>query len=776
MLRAKSKPERSFFHHTMDVAHMAGQYAEKWPHLAKLSGNERLFDDLSTAALLHDIGKAASGFQNLLKGKDDDSWQGYRHEILSSAFVATLPESGRKQDLLLAVMTHHMGINAESYYGRSLYKYDPANDRLTPFDERLAQLEGRWEDLASLLEELKHYAPGNSEWPETPGSPLELPNPFDVLKSNEPGRSRRSRSRVEARLPLGRIYMRGLLVGSDHLASAAVTEANARDKHIVGPLPEIREINRDTFEFALNDHQEGCANTEGSVFLQAPTGSGKTEASLMWAQANQSPEQSRHVFYVLPFTASINAMYQRLRNKSLFGEDAVSFLHGRSGYFTYRWLTESESGLNEGAAAKEAGRVRRQTKELYYPVKVVTPHQILMAFLGLKGWEKSFCEYSGGLFILDEIHAYEPSLMGLLFEILDRLGNELDARICVMSATFPSLLQNRLMKQIGNVHRISLTPTERARYDRHVVNVVEGSAADYLDEVREKLKAGLRVLVVLNTVDGAMNCYNALSDDAENPCLIHGRLIGRDRREAERRLMDKDNPIDLLIGTQAIEVSLDIDFDALYTDPAPLDALLQRFGRVNRKALRVLESLPEEKRYREATVCRFQWPDTFPIYERATNGERLVSRTLDALPNGGILRESGLDALIDHVYDAEQLEEFFEESEEKRQQLKNIIDRLEPGNEKSHKEEDLLDDMIDSISMVPIRYSEDYQSCLREKRFFDSQDFVFNISKGRYHWLKSRGKADRVPVEKGSFLCGDFAYMESVGPDFDDEGSSVEFL
>lgn len=775
MLRAKSKPERSLLHHTLDVTRMAKQYAERWPHLAELSGNEYLFDDLILAALLHDIGKAASGFQNLLEGKDDDSWQGYRHEILSSAFVATLTESSRRQDLLLAVMTHHMGMNDESYGRRSLSRYDPVNDPWTPFEERLAQLEGRWEDLASLLKDLRDHAPGNSEWPETPESPLELPNPFDILRSNEPGRSRRSRGQVEVRLPLGRIYMRGLLVGSDHLASAAVTKANARDEHIVALLPEIREINRDTFKFSLNDHQESCADIEGSVFLQAPTGSGKTEASLMWAQANQSPEQSRHVFYVLPFTASINAMYQRLRSKSLFGKEAVSFLHGRSGYFTYRWLTESEFGLNEGAAAKEASRIRQQTRELYYPVKVVTPHQILMAFLGLKGWEKSLCEYSGGLFILDEIHAYEPNLMGLLFEILGRLGNELDARICVMSATFPSLLQNRLMEQIGNVRRVSLVPNERERYDRHIIHVAEGNIADYLDEVREKLDSGLRVLIVLNTVDGAMDCYDTLSSYASNPCLIHGRLIGKDRREAEKRLMDRDDPVGLLVGTQAIEVSLDIDFDALYTDPAPLDALLQRFGRVNRKALHDLERLPAETRYRDVTVCRSQWPDTFPIYERATNGERLVSRTLDALPNGELLRERQLEALIDHVYDAEQLEEFFEESEKKRQQLKSIVDRLEPGNEKSHKEEDLLDDMIDSIPVVPIRYSDDYQACLREKRFFDSQDFVFNISKGRYHWLKSRGKANWVPVEKHSFLCGDFTYVESVGPNFD-EGSSVEFL
>lgn len=775
MLKAKSNPERSLLHHTLDVTEMARKYARRWPYLTTLAKNEHLFDDLILAALLHDLGKAASGFQSMLDGEDDGSWQGYRHEILSSALVAMLPESRRRQDLLLAVMTHHMGMNDESYSRRSLSRYDPLVDRLTSFDERLSQLEGHWEDLRSLLDALKHYAPDGSEWPQIPESPLGLPNPFVVLKSNEPRRSRRSGRQETSGLALDRIYLRGLLVGSDHLASAAVTEENAQDRDIVSPLPDIRTIDGNTFDFDLNEHQASCARSEGSVFLQAPPGSGKTEAALLWAQANQSPEQSRHVFYVLPFTASINAMYHRLRDESLFGEDAVSFLHGRSGYFAYRWLTENESGIGEEEAAKEARRVRQQTRELYYPVKVLTPHQILMAFLGLKGWEKSLCEYSGGLFILDEIHAYEPSLLGLLFEILRRLSRNLQAKICVMSATFPSLLQRELLERIGDVKHISLAPEERERYDRHIVRVEEGSIADCLDEITGKLASGLRVLVVLNTVDGAMECYEALAPYATNPCLIHGRLIGRDRRKAESRLMDRKDPVDLLVGTQAIEVSLDVDFDTLYTDPAPLDALLQRFGRVNRKPLHVLENLPREERFREVTVCRSQWPNSFPICERAVNGERLVGRTLDALPSGEVLQERKLDELIDSVYDGQQLEAFFAESDEKQKQLEKIITRLEPGNEKTHREEDLLDDMIDSIPIVPMQFSEEYQACLREKRFFDSQDFVFNISKGRYHALKAKGKADWVSVEKQSFLCGDFTYEETVGPRFD-ENPSMEFL
>jgi len=506
MLEAKSKPERSLLHHTLDVVAMARQYAERWPHLAKLAENRHLFDDLILAALLHDLGKAASGFQAVLKGQEDEGWQGYRHEILSSAILGTLPESKRRQDILMAVMTHHMGMNDEAYSGRSLARYDPLNDRWTSFGERLSQLETYWLELSSLLADLERYAPEGSGWPELPETPLDLSDPFVLLRGGEQRTSRRSRREVERRLPLTRIFLRGLLVGADHLASAAVTEENARNQNIVAALPGIGRISRHTFGFPLNAHQRACSETKGSVFLDAPTGSGKTEAALLWAQANQSQEQSRHIFYVLPFTASINAMYRRLEDESLFGEKAVSFLHGRSSYFAYRWLTESEPEMNEKETAKRVRQARQQTKELYYPVKVLTPHQILMAFLGLKGWEKNLCEYSGGLFILDEVHAYEPRLSGLLFEILHRLTGELGAKVCIMSATFPSVLREALVDQIGEVSRVSLAPTERDLYNRHVVRVVEGSVSDYLPEIREKLASGLRVLVVLKTVDGAMEC------------------------------------------------------------------------------------------------------------------------------------------------------------------------------------------------------------------------------------------------------------------------------
>lgn len=766
MLKAKSKPERSLLHHTLDVVSMARKYARRWPHLVKLSGNDGLFDDLILAALLHDLGKAASGFQSILEGEDDGSWQRYRHEILSGALTATLPPSKRRQEILLAVMTHHVGLNDTLDARRALVSYDPARDTLTPFDERLSQLKAHWADLSALLETLQARAPETAAWPTLPEDPLTLPDPFAALREGSK-RGRGSRISGNRPLPLSRIFLRGLLVGSDHLASAAVTEDNAHRDDIVADLPSLERISSSSFSFDLNGHQRACSETRQSVFLDAPTGSGKTEAALLWAQANQSFEQSRHIFYVLPFTASINAMYGRLKSDTLFGNDAVSFLHGRSAYFAYRWLCESKPDLGKKESERKVRQARRQTRELYHPVKVLTPHQILMAFLGSKGWERSLCEYAGGLFILDEVHSYEPRLTGLLFEILRRLTQEMGARVCVMSATFPTLLREALIEHIGETISLSLNNDERNRYNRHLVRVEDGSVEDFLPEIREKMAAGLRVLVVLNTVAGAMACFEHLKGAANNPCLLHGRLIHRDRQTAEARLQDEENPVDLLVGTQAIEVSLDIDFDVLYTDPAPLDALLQRFGRVNRKPLHELERLRPEDRYREVVVCRERWSDTFPIYEREEGGERLVTRTLSVLPHGEVLAESAVSKLIDTVYDREQLSVFLKIANEKSVQLRRLISSLEPGSETPHDEAELLDEIIDSIPIVPVCFREEHQNCLRERRFFDAQDFVFNISKGRYHALKNQNKLHPEPVDGQSHLYGLFAYQEGLGPNFD---------
>ena len=158
---------------------MIRQYAERWPYLAQLANAPELFEDAELAALWHDLGKAAVGFQAVLhgcKGALARSWGHYRHEILSGALVATLPPSPRREDLLLAVLTHHLGMNKDSFGDPALCRFAPSQDTGIPFSERLEQLAPDWEELQQVLEQLKTYASGTTErlWPILPGDPVAL--------------------------------------------------------------------------------------------------------------------------------------------------------------------------------------------------------------------------------------------------------------------------------------------------------------------------------------------------------------------------------------------------------------------------------------------------------------------------------------------------------------------------------------------------------------------------------------------------------------------------
>ena len=152
--------------------------------------------------------------------------------------------------------------------------------------------------------------------------------------------------------------------------------------------------------------------------------------------------------------------------------------------------------------------------------------------------------------------------------------------------------------------------------------------------IQQDIESGKKVLVVCNTVEQAQNIYCSL--ECTNKMLLHSSFNATDRSKKEQKL-HTDN-VQLLVGTQAVEVSLDIDYDTIYTEPAPIDALIQRFGRVNRK---------RQKGICPCHIFRVQNEKDKYIYD--TN---IVSHTLEALEelDEEVLHEKTIQLLIDKVY------------------------------------------------------------------------------------------------------------------------------
>lgn len=222
-----------------------------------------------------------------------------------------------------------------------------------------------------------------------------------------------------------------------------------------------------------------------------------------------------------------------------------------------------------------------------------------------------------------------------------------------------------------------------------------------LEEIQQRLEQGQKVLVVCNTVAMAQLAYQALK--AERKVLLHGTFTERDRYRHERELQQEW--VDLLVGTQAIEVSLDIDYDCIYTEPAPLDALIQRFGRVNRK--------------REKIIC-----DCIVFEERNKadwfiyRNEQVITRTLEKLrqmagEQEGIVREVFWQEAMDYVYPD------WEESEKKdyEQTVRlleyTVFHELAPLDYSERKEEEFKEQFA-GVQVLPAVLCSEYQQLLEE--------------------------------------------------------------
>ena len=726
ILLAKSNPTQSLLEHTEDCMHVFRSIRSAYPFVPDLCNQQDFFVHLFYAVFLHDIGKAASGFQKQIV--EGTLWN-YRHEILSAGYVACIEglEEIHRRAIVLSVITHHRNITQlrEGYATTD----SVGNARFRAKVEELRQNIPAVNAFLSLLP----MKSGEYLGRELPN--LLYPQATDQLLDGYQYAVRWYRNCIEdgsltdIHSTYG-IFLRGFLIACDHLASGGKVKIREAVKSIGDKLGIT----------AFRPFQQKSRDAVGHYLLVAPTGSGKTEAALLWAENNQ--DSSRRVYYVLPYTASINAMHDRLVNRYGFGESDVGVLHGKAAYFIYKTLMERNYG-KEGAASA-AKKSTDLTRKLYRPVKVLTPFQILKALFGVKGWEFMLSEMAGGLFIFDEIHVYEPHTAALILRTVEHLA-KLGGRFLFLSATFPSFLKQRI-KDILSAKDISLdeqVEVERKLLysPRHRVQLLNGEMPEHLNEIERTLKSGKRVLVVCNTVSRAQEMYQSLKNFAAQGVLLHGRFILRDREEIERKLATAQ----LLVGTQAVEVSLDIDFDILFTEPAPIDALIQRFGRVNRRGTKGVVPVV--------------------IFSKGSDKDKYfydmdrVERTLSCLKDHEELTEKRVSDLVEQVYCEGYSEKELAEFESAWSNFGDVVENLVPFDE-SDSDDDLWE-LVRSLEVIPIRFEAEYKRLKEEKEFFEAMKYAASISLGQGAQLR---QLDRISFrEDGRYWVVDAKYDDELG-------------
>ena len=565
---AKSSGE-TLYEHTIKCLKVAQNLIEMSP----FSNEEKvhLRQEVVLAVALHDVGKAARGFQDVLHGRRQD-WQGKRHEILSASFASGIDKVS--EAVIFAILTHHKtippdGITAMS--GGLPYEQIPFNQETPVWKEMVSE----WKENYSLFFEdwkrICDYAnniTGVALRDNCDLSPLLLHPSW--LERGWGRKGQRKFFSFEIRFHVSLI--RGFVIASDHLGSVQETPLK------IPCFQDFRINKKGQIPRPFQEHTRGII---GSSILHAPTGSGKTEAALLWASRNQTA--NGRLFYVLPYTASINAMYKRL--KSIFGE-TVGLVHHRATAALYSMMESDavvSSRFNNQAVATAFSRLGR---EIYFPIRVCTAHQILRQTLRGKGWENMLIEFPNACFIVDEIHAYDPRVVGLTLGSA-RLLSKWGARFLFLSATLPSFLRKLITDAMGELPFIepdSSKAEDRKLLDkkRHIVEIKENSVIDCIDMIAKTINSNRSTLIVCNHVKTAQEVYQILKKELPNEKikLLHSQFNQKNRNDIENEIA-KSLP-KVLVATQVVEVSLDVDFDQAFLEPAPIDALIQRMGRVNR--------------------------------------------------------------------------------------------------------------------------------------------------------------------------------------------------
>ena len=393
---------------------------------------------------------------------------------------------------------------------------------------------------------------------------------------------------------------------------------------------------------------------------------------------------------MLPFQASINAMYLRLRD--LLKEDTFDI---RRVHAASRIALDADSEGEEQDLQRHPGA----------SIKIMTPHQAAALVFGLPGHEAIALDIAGQHVILDEVHVYGEQSQAMVLELIEILVR-LKAKVHIGSATIPTVLAEELRQRLGGseaIHEVRLSEGELKTYDRHIVQRLsdEAKAQQF---IREALENGERVLFVSNRVATSQARFQWVTKNFPDvpKLLVHSRFRRKDRVALEGKISEFDAKAGscIVCATQVIEVSLDISFDTMVTDCAPLDGLIQRFGRVNRR--RLLNPMLK-------TVAIIAPPNS--INAAKPYPLDLLQRSWDALPSDGeILQEISLQERIDSVYPNVDLTSIASHLIER--DGKFCLPELT-----NHRKSVLLDALeIESAVVIRERDREDYQSFWSEER------------------------------------------------------------
>ena len=418
----------------------------------------------------------------------------------------------------------------------------------------------------------------------------------------------------------------------------------------------------------------------GLYILEAPMGCGKTEAALSSAELLAAKFGKNGLFFGMPTQATANGIFPRVKNwaekQSLEFFHSIQLKHGSSA------LNKAFMKIQKGIPNEESdsGLIIHKwfcdnKKACLADFVVATVDQMLMMALKRRHVMLLHLGLSEKVVIIDEVHAYDAYMNQYLERALQWLGTY-HTPVILLSATLPANRRMSLIRSYLGIKKSDIKYEENEAYplltwtdggniyqqslsyigNHKSVKINHCYNEDICDMIKNVVNSGGCVGIILNTVNKAQMVAEMVRNEITGDVLLyHAQYIMTDRAEKERELLERIGKSStaekrngfVVVGTQVLEQSLDIDFDLLITDICPMDLLLQRLGRLHRHDR---DYRPIEAKEPVCYVITDEYEDE-KSGSRSIYGGWLLKETLEFLPDS-IMLPDDISPLVQKVYNA----------------------------------------------------------------------------------------------------------------------------
>ena len=532
--------------HTRHVVEQARTWLDAFPFLEskyREQTGEALRPQLLKAAEVHDQGKRHSTWQTACRNDAEDGGSRHLMEAELRHEFASLDYADRKGiDLTVperaAIAAHHGKL---SYNRRARKRWKSDGD---------GEFEYLWDE----------FCEEDGRWTVDP--------PPDLTEKALDERFR--------------------IAGVRSLLRLADTRASIQEKESQNWVPDPEDL-QFAYEFPYDSprgvqevvtkatKEDGRDDT--AMILRAPTGSGKTDASLLWARHQVDAGRADRCVIAMPTRFTSNSL-------SVDVEKNVS----KTGlYHSSAWHARYGEGVGEDQEARHrAGEMHRMARLLATPVTVCTIDHLCAALTGTREDHFAiFYHLCNSCLVVDEADFYDPFVQANL-KVLLRVLRHFDVPVLVMSATVPDAAKD--------FYDIDTLEEDTSDLDRTRCIVNDAGEADEPDDIEEVLRPIMRqerptAIVYANTVKRALKYYDWFRDNTGvDPILYHSRFTEPDKKEIEQRLTNalgqeawaNGTAEGVAVLTQIGEMSLNISAPVMVSELCPYDRLAQRAGRLGR--------------------------------------------------------------------------------------------------------------------------------------------------------------------------------------------------